>query len=377
MGDQIKALVTIFWFSLVEGQRLELVPRIMRKRLSLSDVILFGGADVEATLSTRDIATALADPRSAVVTRAYPAHPPTSDMMFRWAQFHRYRNFSRTTSHIDGWNLGDLTADAFQEGLLAAAGINTTQPARLADLSSCVMRGLLAPKYTSDFRLYSERRSTSTNREDKRRRPLICMQIRTGKLMNQKLMSWMKNITIKSPLGGFELQPARAGLHSTTSTPRVQDAEMLGASVVNITVDEVPAFIRCAMQIEHALDKDGRWFVTTDSASLRSSMVRSYGSKVLFAPWSPSHTADADASEQTLELTQALDEWRTLADDCDHLIVTNKSSFGLTAAAVAQAFRSASVNLISNARDLGHHDCSPRTQYIEFAGFPMIGHHRG
>lgn len=399
LGDQITSLVTVFWFSLLQRRRLELVPEYNRGALSLGDVILFGGGDVEVTLSRAMVDAQLKNPRLAVVTQAQKTWPggghtraatgggARTNLMSRWAQLRSNlsgwaelrSNLSGTTIHIDRWNLGDQTDFALRAGWLAAAGVDTRPPIRPTDLSSCVMRGLLAPKHASGFKVSSSSPTKEHSSSDIHSRPLICMQIRTGKLMTKQLRALMNNFTVQTSRG-LELEHARAGLHATAigAIPRVNDAEMLGATVVNFTVDHVPAFTRCATQIQHALGKAARLFVTTDSMSLRRSIAHAYGSNVLLAPWTPSHISDS--SVELSAFVQALAEWHTLADDCDHVIITESSSFGLTAAAVAQASRKASVHLISSERHgrpasgLEEVKCSPHTEYIEFAQMSMIDH---
>ena len=178
------------------------------------------------------------------------------------------------------------------------------------------------------------------------------------------------------------------GLHATNAILRSADYEMLGATGVNLTVHHAAPFTGCARQIEAALGRyDTEWFVTTDSSSLRESMMRSLPGKVVFAPWAPRHTSDATiASASRLQM---IAEWQLLASDCDHLI-TSVSSFGLTAAAVAQSFRRASLQIISSAgqhlavapavhRTVGANNsaCQASTPHIEVSEIPWIRHKGG
>ena len=491
IGDQLKSLVTVFWLSLLERRRLELVPGVQ-----LSEVISFGGADVQASQPAEYIAATLANPNFALVTVIEGTSK--TNLMKMWAQLHE-NPASSAVYHIDQQNIGDKTDNIFKFGWFAAAGINKSM--RPTDLTACVLHRLVtfneslalhrmplqhraaamshsaatvpalfaarnadrsetsAPASAmpvtplrewllrhamlnekivdntvhmleeeevlsvADLRILTAKQLSSLTAKMKpatgvkitnvlqaratasdapegpvpppaltesalmppallvAQRPLICMQIRTGKLIETQdhLRERFKEFMTFRAQDGTKtakiLDTTRAELHASKGIPRVQDAEMLSAhSTINFTAEDVPAFIQCAQQIEHTLGETAEWFVTTDSTSLQQHMKGAFGEKVTTAPWGPRHIQDASVHSSTY--VQMLAEWRLLADECDHLIVTKKSSFGLTAAAVAQTLRRASVHLIEHAMYIEPNlPCTAHAQYIDLAQMEMLRHH--
>ena len=371
MGDQIKALVTAFWISLIENRRLEVVPGSV-----FGAVFSFGGADVRPTSSPD---AHLADQKLALVTMG-------SRLMQRWADELHPENGSlhaERTTHVHEWNIGDQTASILKTGWLAALGVPGGARAtelsaavmhrRATELSAAVMHRLVRPVDTAPLRTMQ---AALTTRSTSAR---ICLQMRTG-------IYWRSASKKKSALMSLRKAAKEANTNkdesnlakvassffavSTRAVPRINDAELLGIPGITNSLEDVSAFPKCASQIQAQEDRNLSWYASSDSVSLLGQMRSTYGSTVVTAPWRPQHTS----AVQVLQYSQMAAEWQVLTDQCAHLVIGN-SSFGLTAAAVAQTFRGASLHIIVD--PVRNPNCSAHARYVYIANHPWISHRGG
>jgi len=441
MGDQLNALITMFWLSLLSRRRLELVPGT--EGVITTSLLGLAGAKVELTSRRNGLMAMLADAKLSLAQNRSKLEANNNA-----ASIHACMHMGDSECHkgalqrmvnmalgnlpdvvLNRVNVGDQTAAFLRSGFVSAATLHSAfhpkwiqmDPtsrdhgdnvvplfSNATTLSACVLHALarpVDPRHFNELKSRIDRHaeifalkvasSAKSNTQDgavasSKLPPRICLQIRTGHLADLRgggpsssskdflrLLDADKHAN-KSQTSGQRLKEdckkqknlaacKRAGA-ATRALLRPADAEMLGLQLQpNLTTMDVVSFLNCARDIEADLGQQAQYFISTDSDSLRRSFCDYQSQKIVTSNWPPVHTSMVSAGEQ--EALQMLAEWSVLAHHCDHLIVS-VSSFGLTAAEVAQSFGHASVVVQRNGRS--SHGQTPSTQCTVNSQLPNI-----
>lgn len=246
-----------------------------------------------------------------------------------------------------------------------------------AELSACVLERLIRPTAAAARAVAHELVETTASL---RARADVCMQIRTGVLLRQA------RLAAAAPRDGRRRRLKRVDASRDGGSDGADVELASGRSGPPLRARNFTAFFDCARAVEraHGGAASARWFVTTDSASLRADVLRLFPGKVQTTSFEARHSASGggtwtalrdrgalraaeqgDGSEASALVEQVAEWW--LLSHCRRLIVS-PSGFGLTAAAVAQAARNAAAYLLNDAHDAGPAGCDRSTPTaVDFA----------